>query len=67
VGLDVFEVEPLPAEHPLWRNPKAIVTPHVAVVGPYIDDRRLAVFRSNAERFVAGEPLMNIVNKKLWY
>ncbi|MDT7724939.1 MAG: hypothetical protein QOI21_1515 [Actinomycetota bacterium] len=67
VGLDVFEIEPLPAEHPLWRNPKAIVTPHVAVVGPYIDDRRLAVFRGNAERFVAGEPLMNIVNKKLWY
>jgi phosphoglycerate dehydrogenase-like enzyme len=67
VALDVFEVEPLPEDHPLWRHPKAIVTPHVAVVGPYIDDRRLAVFRTNAERFVAGEPLMNIVNKKLWY
>ena len=50
VGLDVFEVEPLPADHPIWRHPKAIVTPHVAVVGPYINDRRLAVFHANAAR-----------------
>lgn len=67
VGLDVFEVEPLPAGHPLWRHPKAIVTPHVAVVGPYIDDRRLEVFRTNAVRFAGGDPLVNVVSKKLWY
>jgi len=67
VGLDVFSTEPLPAAHPLWRQPKAIVTPHVAVVGPYLDERRLNVFRTNAERFVSGEPLVNVVNKQLWY
>ncbi|MGW3623624.1 D-2-hydroxyacid dehydrogenase [Streptomyces sp. NPDC000880] len=67
VGLDVFEIEPLPADHPLWRHPKAIVTPHVAVVGPYINDRRLEVFRTNAVRFAAGEPLVNVVSKNLWY
>lgn len=66
-GLDVFETEPLPAGHPLWQHPKSILTPHVAVVGPYIDDRRLGVFRGNAERFVAGDPLVNVVDKKLWY
>lgn len=67
VGLDVFETEPLPAAHPIWREPRAIVTPHVAVVGPYIDDRRLAVLRRNAEAFVAATPLQNVVDKALWY
>ncbi len=67
VALDVFEVEPLPPEHPLWRQPRALLTPHVAVVGPYIDDRRLGVLRRNAEAFVQGAQLENIVNKELWY
>lgn len=67
VALDVFEVEPLPAEHPLWRQPRALLTPHVAVVGPYLDDRRLRVLKRNAEAFVQVAPLENIVNKKLWY
>jgi len=67
VGLDVFETEPLPPDHPLWRHPKAMLTPHVAVVGPHIVERRLAVLRGNAERFVAGEPLVNVVNKALWF
>jgi phosphoglycerate dehydrogenase-like enzyme len=67
VALDVFEVEPLPSEHPLWRQPRALLTPHVAVVGPYIDDRRLGVLKRNAKAFVTGGPLENIVNKELWY
>ncbi|AOT02590.1 hypothetical protein ASPU41_03740 [Arthrobacter sp. U41] len=66
-ALDVFEVEPLPPQHPLWRQPRALLTPHVAVVGPYIDDRRLGVLKRNAEAFVRGAPLENIVNKTLWY
>lgn len=67
VGLDVFEEEPLPEAHPLWREPRALLTPHVAVVGPYIDDRRLGVFRENALRFMSGRPLINVVDKSLWY
>jgi phosphoglycerate dehydrogenase-like enzyme len=67
VGLDVFEEEPLPRDHPLWREPRALLTPHVAVVGPYIPERRLGVLRENARRFVAGEPLTNPVDKNLWY
>lgn len=67
VGLDVFEKEPLPPDHPLWAEPKALLTPHVAVVGPHVDDRRLGVFRDNAERFAAGRPLVNVVDKALWY
>lgn len=67
IALDVFETEPLPPEHPLWREPRALLTPHVAVVGPGIPQRRLAVLCDNARRFVAGEPLCNRVNKTLWY
>jgi phosphoglycerate dehydrogenase-like enzyme len=67
VALDVFEQEPLPADHPLWTEPRALLTPHVAVVGPHIVERRLAVLCDNARRFVAGEPLRNVVDKALWY
>jgi phosphoglycerate dehydrogenase-like enzyme len=66
-ALDVFEQEPLPAEHPLWREPRALLTPHVAVVGPYILERRLAMLCDNAQRFTAGAPLRNVVDKALWY
>ncbi|WP_165354754.1 D-2-hydroxyacid dehydrogenase [Tropicimonas sp. IMCC6043] len=66
-ALDVFEEEPLPSTHPLWREPKTILTPHVAVVGPYIPERRLAVLCENARRFAAGEALTNLVDKSLWY
>lgn len=67
VALDVFEEEPLPPAHPLWREPRALLTPHVAVVGPYVPERRLAVLCDNAQRFQAGQPLRNVVDKALWY
>jgi phosphoglycerate dehydrogenase-like enzyme len=66
-GLDVFEEEPLPADHPLWTAPNLLMTPHTAGYGPYLDDRRLAVIVENARRFVRGEPLMNVVDKRLWF
>jgi phosphoglycerate dehydrogenase-like enzyme len=67
VALDVFEQEPLPPEHPLWQEPRALLTPHVAVVGPYILQRRLAILCDNAQRFEAGRELVNVVDKALWY
>ena len=66
-ALDVFEQEPLPPAHPLWREPRALLTPHVAVVGPHIVERRLGVLCDNAQRFAAGLPLRNVVDKALWY
>lgn len=65
-GLDVFEVEPLPADNPLWTMPNVIITPHVAARSPQIEGRRLAVIRDNVRRFVAGEPVTNVVNKPAW-
>jgi phosphoglycerate dehydrogenase-like enzyme len=68
-GLDVFEVEPLPADHPLWDLPNAVVTPHAASLCPNdkIDARRRRTIVDNIRRFVAGEPLRNVVDKEKWY
>jgi phosphoglycerate dehydrogenase-like enzyme len=66
-GLDVFEQEPLPDDHPLWDAPGMILTPHVAAAGPYLDDRRTEVFLDNCVRFNAGRPLRNVVDKASWF
>lgn len=67
-GLDVFEVEPLPADNPLWRLPNVLLTPHIAVKdAANIPERRFAVFLENARRFAEGEPLQNVVDKAAWY
>jgi phosphoglycerate dehydrogenase-like enzyme len=66
-ALDVFEQEPLPANHPLWRMSNVIVTPHVAGYAPCIAERHLRVLLENLRRFVAGQPLRNIVDKRSWY
>jgi len=67
-GLDVFEVEPLPADHRLWALPNVLLTPHVAVHGAAnLDERQLAIVLDNARRFAAGAPLRNVVDKAAWY
>lgn len=66
-GLDVFEREPLPAEHPLWDAPGMLITPHVAAAGPYLDDRRTEVFLDNCRRFHERRPLRNVVDKANWF
>jgi phosphoglycerate dehydrogenase-like enzyme len=66
-GLDVFQVEPLPDGHPLWTAPGVLITPHVAGVGPYLDDRRTELFVDNCKRFNEGRPLRNMVDKANWF
>jgi phosphoglycerate dehydrogenase-like enzyme len=66
-GLDVFEQEPLPADHPLWTLPSVLITPHTAGYGPYLDDRRFEILLDNSRRFLAGEPLRNVVDKAHWF
>jgi phosphoglycerate dehydrogenase-like enzyme len=67
-GLDVFEQEPLPAGHKLWRLTNVLLTPHVAVRdADNLPDRRFAIILDNARRFVAGDPLTNVVDKSKWY
>ncbi|MBL8792669.1 MAG: D-2-hydroxyacid dehydrogenase [Planctomycetia bacterium] len=66
-GLDVFEEEPLPADHPLWGMPNVILTPHVAGYSPLIAERHLAVLLANVSRFRHYEKLLNVVNKATWF
>lgn len=66
-ALDVFEKEPLPADHPLWTMPGVLITPHTAGHGPYLDERRYEVLSDNARRFVAGRELRNLVDKSRWF
>jgi phosphoglycerate dehydrogenase-like enzyme len=67
-ALDVFETEPLPADHPLWRmGDRVILTPHVAGYSPRIAERHLAVLLDNVGRFVRGEGLRNVVDKARWF
>jgi phosphoglycerate dehydrogenase-like enzyme len=66
-GLDVFEQEPLPADHPLWTLPGVLLTPHTAGYGPYLDERRFDVLSDNVRRFLAGASLRNVVDKSRWF
>lgn len=66
-GLDVYEIEPLPKDHPLWTAPNILLTPHVAADGPDLEPARQALIVENARRFAAGEPLLNVVDKREWY
>jgi phosphoglycerate dehydrogenase-like enzyme len=68
-GLDVFEVEPLPADSALWGMSNVIITPHVAgrCTGDHIEARRREAIADNVRRFVAGETLRNVVDKAGWY
>ncbi len=66
-GLDVFEIEPLPPEHPLWTMENVLLTPHTAGHAPHTAERRLRVVCDNVRRFVSGEPLLNVVDKTNWF
>jgi phosphoglycerate dehydrogenase-like enzyme len=66
-GLDVFEIEPLPAEHPLWTMPNVLITPHMAGYGPYLNERRFQIILDNCRAFAAGGKLRNVVDKANWF
>jgi phosphoglycerate dehydrogenase-like enzyme len=66
-GLDVYEQEPLPADHPLWTTAGVLLTPHTAGYGPYLDERRFDVLSDNCRRFATGQPLRNLVDKSRWF
>lgn len=58
-ALDVFPSEPLLADHPLWKLPNVIITPHVGGFSPHYDERAAALFAENLHRYLADLPLYN--------
>jgi phosphoglycerate dehydrogenase-like enzyme len=62
-ALDVHYQDPLAPEHPLWHFPHVILTPHIAGTSfsPHYHEGVREIFRQNARRFVAGEPLLNVI------
>lgn len=65
--LDVFTAEPLPADHPLWSMPNAMVWPHTTGNSPAVRRREIELFSENLRRFVAGKPLLNVVDPAAGY
>jgi phosphoglycerate dehydrogenase-like enzyme len=65
--LDVFDTEPLPPEHPLWDAPNVTITAHMSADVVGWRDTLAAQFARNVRRWLAGEPLLNVVDKKLGY
>lgn len=63
--LDVFEQEPLPPDHRLWDQPRAWITPHIAA--PSEVEAIADEFAENYRRFVAGQPLLNVVDRERGY
>jgi glyoxylate/hydroxypyruvate reductase A len=63
--LDVFRVEPLPADHPFWHHPGVTVTPHVAAKTPVGESCRMVA--ENIRRGEAGEPFLHLVDRTRGY
>lgn len=66
-GLDVFNSEPLPSDSPFYKLSNVIITPHVAGVTPMYWERASSIFTENLRRFIAGEKLINVVDKVRGY
>jgi phosphoglycerate dehydrogenase-like enzyme len=60
-ALDVTDPEPLPADHPLWRTPGVLISPHVGGASTAMQPRVIRLIREQLGRFAAGEPLLNVV------
>jgi phosphoglycerate dehydrogenase-like enzyme len=61
-ALDVFDREPLPAASPLWGLPNVHLSPHISDVNTHYIERAMELFAENLRRYLAGEPLANVVD-----
>lgn len=63
-GLDVFKVEPLPKENPLWDMPNTLISPHFSAPVPDRLERTLGIIAENFKRYRAGLPMMNQIGRE---
>ena len=66
-SLDVFPQEPLPADHPLWKAPNVILTPHTSGFRQGHWDEVIRFYGDNIERFLTGQPLKYRIEPELGY
>ena len=66
-ALDVFEKEPLPQDSTLWKTPNVLITPHTAALTDKLWERHYVLIAENLRRFLAGAPLLNVVDKTRGY
>jgi len=66
-ALDVFDHEPLPAGSPLWELDNLLITPHTAATTDKMWERHYALIQENLRRYLAGEPLLGLVDKQVGY
>jgi phosphoglycerate dehydrogenase-like enzyme len=66
-ALDVFAVEPLPEDNPLWTLPNVIISPHIAGNSRYYNDRAAELFAENLKRYTSGQSLLNQVHPEVGY
>ncbi len=66
-GLDVFAVEPLPEDSPLWGMTNVIITPHTAGMMPDYYEKITTLFLDNLEKYIKGRKLYGLVDKKRGY
>lgn len=66
-GLDAFSEEVLPPGSPFWEAANTIVTPHIGAFTPRRRRASLDMFVANLRRYIAGEPLANVVDKQVGY
>ena len=66
-GLDVTDPEPLPEGHPLWSMPRVIISPHTAGRSDQTINRLSLMVRENLRRYVAGEPMLSVVDVERGY
>jgi phosphoglycerate dehydrogenase-like enzyme len=66
-ALDVFEKEPLAADHPFYKMSNVLITPHISGTNPEYMNRVIEIFADNLERYLEGKPLKNVVDKKQGY
>lgn len=66
-GLDVFEIEPLPEEHPLWKMENVIITPHIAAASTRVPERHLETLLANLHCFLDNKPFLTLADKQNWF
>jgi phosphoglycerate dehydrogenase-like enzyme len=66
-ALDVFDKEPLPSDSPLWELENLLITPHVAGMSGAMWVRHYSLFAENLQRYLSGQPLLGLVDKRRGY